>query len=208
VAQLLGISLRSVEKTWKKAMDQEARNEVVDFSNNRKMCGRKRRELNLDERVPQVPLNQRGTLRALARSLGVPFSTLQRRLAWGDLRRHTNSLKPYLSLENRLKRLLYCISMIDEPSITDAKLIFKMMGNIMHMDEKWFDMTKHNRTYYLTPEEPDPVRNIRNHNNQWRRTEKIEVGRNFKRKKMTQKNKLSRHINNLYDGKHSYSVLW
>nr|XP_051224619.1 uncharacterized protein LOC127342670 [Lolium perenne] len=98
VAQLLGISLRSVEKTWKKAMDQEARNEVVDFSNNQKMCGRKRRELNLDERVPQVPLNQRGTLRALARSLGVPFSTLQRRLAWGDLRRHTNSLKPYLSL--------------------------------------------------------------------------------------------------------------
>jgi antitoxin component of RelBE/YafQ-DinJ toxin-antitoxin module len=129
------------------------------------MCGRKRRELNLDERVPQVPLNQRGTLRALARSLGVPFSTLQRRLAWGDLRRHTNSLKPYLSLENRLKRLLYCISMIDEPSITDAKLIFKMMGNIMHMDEKWFDMTKRNRTYYLTPEEPDPVRTIRNHNN-------------------------------------------
>ncbi|KAM0837945.1 hypothetical protein ACQ4PT_061314 [Festuca glaucescens] len=34
VAQLLGISLRSVEKTWKKAMDQEARNEVADFSNN------------------------------------------------------------------------------------------------------------------------------------------------------------------------------
>nr|XP_051196688.1 uncharacterized protein LOC127310025 [Lolium perenne] len=146
-------------------MDQEARNEVVDFSNNRKMCGRKRRELNLDERVPQVPLNQRGTLRALARSLGVPFSTLQRRLAWGDLRRHTNSLKPYLSLENRLRRLLYCISMIDEPSITDAKVIFKMMGNIMHMDEKWFDMTKRNRTYYLTPEEPDPVRTIHNHNN-------------------------------------------
>nr|XP_051214931.1 uncharacterized protein LOC127332655 [Lolium perenne] len=69
VAQLLGISLRSVEKTWKKAMDQEARNEVVDFSNNWKMCGRKRRELNLDERVPQVPLNQRGTLRALASSI-------------------------------------------------------------------------------------------------------------------------------------------
>ncbi|KAK1651473.1 hypothetical protein QYE76_069278 [Lolium multiflorum] len=166
VAQLLGISLRSVEKTWKKAIDQEDRNEVLDFSNKRKgRCGRKRRELNLDERVPKVPLNKRGTLRALARSLDVPFSTLQRRLAWGDLRRHTNSLKPYLSLENRLRRLLYCISMIDEPSITDAKLIFKMMGNIMHMDEKWFDMTKRNRTYYLTPEEPDPVRTIHNHNN-------------------------------------------
>jgi hypothetical protein len=102
---------------------------VLDFSNKRKgRCGRKRRELNLDERVPKVPLNKRGTLRALARSLDVPFSTLQRRLAWGDLRRHTNSLKPYLSLENRLRRLLYCISIIDEPSITDCKAYLQNDG--------------------------------------------------------------------------------
>ena len=165
VAQLLGICLRSVEKTWKKAIEQEGRNEVLDFSNKRKgRCGRKRRELNLDERVPQVALNKRGTLRALARSLDIPFSTLQRRLAWGDLRRHTNSLKSHLTLENRIRRLLYCISMIDETTILEAKLSFKKMGNTIHMDEKWFDMTKRNRTYYLTREEPDPVRTIHNKN--------------------------------------------
>jgi hypothetical protein len=169
VAQLLGISLRSVEKTWKKAMDQEARNEVVDFSNNRKMCGRKRRELNLDERVPQVPLNQRGTLRALARSLDIPYSTLQRRLTWGELRRHTSSLKPFQSKENKIKRLKFCISMVDETTTTtttttNAMPLFKKMENIIHIDEKWFDMTKRNRTYYLLPEEEDPVRTIQNKN--------------------------------------------
>ncbi|CAM0952969.1 unnamed protein product [Alopecurus aequalis] len=166
VAQLLGISLRSVEKIWKKALDQEDRNEVPDFSNKRKgRCGRKRRELELDERVPQVPLNKRGTLRALARSLDIPFTTLQRRLEWGDLRRHTNSLKTHLSLENRLRRLIHCISMVDDTTILQAKIWFKKMGNRMHMDEKWFNLTKRDRTYYLSREEPAPVRTIHNKNN-------------------------------------------
>ena len=54
--------------------------------------------------------------------------------------------------------------MIDETTISEAKLSFKKMGNTIHMDEKWFDMTKRNRTYYLTREEPDPVRTIHNKN--------------------------------------------
>ena len=166
VAQLLGISLRSVEKIWKSAIDQEGRNEVPDFSNKRKgRCGRKRRELELDERVPQIPFNQRGTLRALARSLDIPFTTLQKRLEWGDLRRHTNSLKTHLTLQNRLRRLIHCISMVDETTISQAKIWFKKMGNTMHMDEKWFNMTKTDRTYYLTREEAAPVRTIHNKNN-------------------------------------------
>ncbi|CAM0953105.1 unnamed protein product [Alopecurus aequalis] len=166
VAELLGISLRSVEKIWKKAIDKESRNEVPDFSNKRKgRCGRKRRELELDERVPQVPFNKRGTLRALARSLDIPFTTLQRRLEWGDLRRHTNTLKTHLSLENRLRRLIHCISMVDDTTILQAKIWFKKMGNRMHMDEKWFNLTKRDRTYYLSREEPAPVRTIHNKNN-------------------------------------------
>jgi hypothetical protein len=40
VAQLLKTSLRTIEKTWKKALDQEAKNEEPDFSNKRKdRCG-------------------------------------------------------------------------------------------------------------------------------------------------------------------------
>nr|XP_051221899.1 uncharacterized protein LOC127340165 [Lolium perenne] len=166
VAQLLKTSLRTVEKTWKKAHDQEANNEELDFSNKRKgRCGRKRKELNLSERVPQVALNKRGTSRALARSLDIPYSTLQRRLTWGELRRHTSSLKPFQSVENKIKRLKFCISMVDETTTTtNAMPLFKKMENIIHIDEKWFDMTKRNRTYYLLPEEEDPVRTIQNKN--------------------------------------------
>lgn len=170
VAQLLKTSLRTVEKAWKKALGQEEENEEPDFSNKRKgRCGRKRKALNLSERVPQVALNKRGTLRALARSLDIPYSTLQRRLTWGELRRHTSSLKPFQSKENKIKRLKFCISMVDETTTTtttttNAMPLFKKMENIIHIDEKWFDMTKRNRTYYLLPEEEDLVRTIQNKN--------------------------------------------
>uniref|UniRef100_A0ACD5WCC7 Uncharacterized protein n=1 Tax=Avena sativa TaxID=4498 RepID=A0ACD5WCC7_AVESA len=166
VAQLLKVCLRTIEKIWKQALDMEKQEQEVDFSNKRKgNCGRKRKDLHLSERVPQIELNKRGTLRALARSLDVPYSTLQRRLTWGDLRRHTSSLKPFQSAENKIKRLKFCISMIDETTISKAMPSFKSMENIIHIDEKWFDMTKRNRTYYLLPEEEDPLRTVQNKNN-------------------------------------------
>jgi hypothetical protein len=89
---------------WKKALDEEAKNEELDFSNKRKgRCGRKMKALNLSERVCQVALNKRGTLRVLARFLDIPYSTLRGRLTWGELRCHTNSLKPFQSMENKIK---------------------------------------------------------------------------------------------------------
>jgi hypothetical protein len=165
VAQLLKVCLRTIEKIWKNALEMEKKGEEVDFSNKRKgNCGRKRKDLHLSELVPEVELNKRGTLRALARSLDVPYSTLQRRLTWGDLRRHTSSLKPFQSEENKIKRLKFCISMVDQTTTTKAMPSFKSMENIIHIDEKWFDMTKRNRTYYLLPEEEDPLRTVQNKN--------------------------------------------
>ncbi|XP_071681887.1 uncharacterized protein [Lolium perenne] len=47
----------------------------------------------------------------------------------------------------------------------DAEPSFINMENIVQIDEKWFDMTKKRRTYYLLPEEQDPVRTVQNKNN-------------------------------------------
>lgn len=164
VAGLLNTSVRTVERIWKEANAQLARGEEINVSNKRKRrCGRKRADLDLS-RIPSIPLNKRSTLRALARSLDVPYSTLRRRFKWGKIRKHTNSLKPTLKPENKLSRLKFCISMIDQTTIADAMPSFIDMQNIVHIDEKWFDMTKRNRTYYLHEEEPDPVRTVQNKN--------------------------------------------
>ncbi|KAF0933329.1 hypothetical protein E2562_017953 [Oryza meyeriana var. granulata] len=39
------------------------------------------------------------------------------------------------------------------------------MQNIVHIDEKWFNMTKKAKTYYLLPEEEDPLHTVQNKNN-------------------------------------------
>ena len=76
VAGLLNTSVRTVERIWKEANAQLARGEEINVSNKRKRrCGRKRADLDLS-RIPSIPLNKRSTLRALARSLDVPCSTL------------------------------------------------------------------------------------------------------------------------------------
>jgi hypothetical protein len=41
---------------------------------------------------------------------------------------------------------------------------FKDMDNFVHIDEKWFDMTRVNNSYYLLPEEPKPLRTVKNKN--------------------------------------------
>jgi hypothetical protein len=160
----LKTSLSTVDKLWKKAKEQERLNQEVDVSNRRKgRCGRKKAELGLS-RMPSIALNKRSTLRGLARELNVPYSTLQRRFQWGDeIRRHTSTLKPALKPENKIARLKFCTSMVDKTTTTDAEPSFLTMQNIVHIDEKWFDMTKRKRTYYLYREEEDPVRTIHKH---------------------------------------------
>ena len=36
------------------------------------------------------------------------------------------------------------------------------MDNIVHIDEKWFYLTRENNTYYLLPDEPQPMCTTKN----------------------------------------------
>jgi hypothetical protein len=58
---------------------------------------------------------------------------------------------------NKLKRLDFCISMLDKDSLTTPHTFFKKIDNTVHIDEKWFYMTKENNNYYLLPKEPRPL---------------------------------------------------
>jgi hypothetical protein len=53
--------------------------------------------------------------------------------------------------------------MLDEHTLqTQPK--FKEMKNIIHQDEKWFNATRNSVTYYMTHDEEDPHRTVRNKN--------------------------------------------
>ena len=54
--------------------------------------------------------------------------------------------------------------MVDERTVSGTMPKFIDMRKILHTDEKWFDLTKKKRTYYLSREETNPERNIQSKN--------------------------------------------
>ena len=162
VSNRLDISVRYVERIWEEAKKQIADGKEVDVSSRKPgRSGLKRKELDL-ERTPTIPLNKRRTIRSLARSLGVALSTLHKRFQLNELNRITSTVKPHLKLENKLARLKFCMSMVDDNSISTSRAMFKPMKNMVHIDEKWFDMTSVKNSYYVLPGEPEPKRTVSN----------------------------------------------
>nr|XP_043615805.1 uncharacterized protein LOC122587706 [Erigeron canadensis] len=79
---------------------------------------------------------------------------VHRRIKEGELQPHTNAIKPTLTEENKKARLEFCLSMIP-PSLSTP---FYDMFNVVHIDEKWFYMSKPSKLYYLVPGEDEPLR--------------------------------------------------
>ncbi|KAL7158342.1 hypothetical protein ABFS83_02G136600 [Erythranthe nasuta] len=159
VALQFSVSLRTVQRIWKQS-DKGRNNDVSHrrVSN----CGQKRIQIDCDQ-IRGVPLHRRTTLESLARYLNTSKSTLFRRLKSGDIRRHSNAIKPYLKEENKRSRLQFCLSML-EGDYTQHDPLFSGMYNIIHIDEKWFNLTKKSEHYYLLPDEEDPHRTCKSKN--------------------------------------------
>jgi hypothetical protein len=164
IASFFKVDVQIIQRIWKTAMRQLENGLEVDVSSKRKgRCGRKSTNIDLSI-VRTIPLNQRSTIRSLAWQLAVSPTTLFRRFTMDLLKRQSNSLKPALKEKNKKERLEFCMSMIDERTRGDVTSKFTYMHNMVHIDEKWFYMTKKDRNYYLLPEEDVPIRSIQNKN--------------------------------------------
>ncbi|KAE8795238.1 hypothetical protein D1007_29976 [Hordeum vulgare] len=161
VATLMNVCVRTVSRIWNLANDQLDLGQEVNVSSKKENVGRKRKELDL-ARTTTVPLNRRRTIRSLARCLGVPRSMLHDRFQLKELKHITNIVKPFLKPANKLASLKFCISMMDEHSVSTPCPSFKSMNNMVHIDEKWYEMTRVKNTYYVLPGEPEPERTVLN----------------------------------------------
>ncbi|KAL3624852.1 hypothetical protein CASFOL_031520 [Castilleja foliolosa] len=159
VAAQFSVHIRTVQRIWSRS----EKGKHDDVSGRRSgNCGRKKIHIDTDQ-IREIPLNQRTTLHSLACSLNTSKSTLHRRLKSGCIRRHSNAIKPFLKEENKISRLKFCLSMLDNDCIQDDP-IFKGMYNIIHIDEKWFYLSKKMERYYLLPDEEDPLRTCKSKN--------------------------------------------
>jgi hypothetical protein len=155
VADKFEVPLRVVQKIWKKGKDGGINNVVNKWSKN---CGRKRIEIDM-EAIKNVPLSQRSTFADLSEALGVKKTTLYNRFKEGYFRRHTNDLKFSLTDDNKKARVKYCLSMLNEHSLS-----FKPLYNVVYIDEKWFYRTRRNQKYYLANDEERPQRAVKSKN--------------------------------------------
>lgn len=157
LAAKFSVNPKTIRKIWQRAMMCIAEGLPVDVSYRMPgRVGRKRAEIDL-QKISEVPLRRRTNIRSLSEAMKVAKSTLHRRVKEGKIRPHTNAMKPFLSEENKKTRLQFCLSML-EPSSLSSQPIFKNMYNYVHIDEKWFYLSKESERYYLLPEEHEPLR--------------------------------------------------
>ncbi|XP_028065655.1 uncharacterized protein LOC114268654 [Camellia sinensis] len=94
---------------------------------------------------------------SLSKALNFPKSTVHKRIKEGKIRPYSNALKSYLSRDNKRERLRFYLSMLEHNSL-QGQPMFKSMYDYVHIDEKWFYVSKEVERYYLLLEEEEPQR--------------------------------------------------
>ncbi|XP_074299780.1 uncharacterized protein LOC141630947 [Silene latifolia] len=157
VANKFGVCRKTITDIWNKAKKQMNNGVVINVDS--KMKGKKchAKKVFDEELFKSLDLKDRTTEARIAAKLGVSQSTIAKWVANKVINSHTNSLKPGLTDKNKLAMLLFCLKSLHlEPNIDFAK--FNDQSNVIHLDEKWFYLTKINQRYYLVNSESLPER--------------------------------------------------
>ncbi|XP_042064212.1 uncharacterized protein LOC121807943 [Salvia splendens] len=156
-AKEFGVSRRTVHIIWAEAQLQLQSGVPVNIRD--RVRGYEHKDkFQLDvAKVRELSVLERSNTRKLAAKLDVSKTTVGRFVKEQHLRLHTNALKPLLSGSNKLARMRWGLSHVP-PLIVNGKLKYHTMHNVVHIDEKWFYMTKTSDRYYLLPDENEPYR--------------------------------------------------
>lgn len=157
-AARFSVSRLTISRIWHRGRNSIREGKICADVSSRKLgnSGPKYRERDLS-RMKQIPLRLRKNLRTLAVQLDIPKSTLHDSMKRGAIKVVSSAIKPYLTEENKLDRLRYCIIMINTNS-QPGNLRYGNMNEYVHVDEKWFFMTEVDARFYLHPEEELPHR--------------------------------------------------
>ncbi|XP_057770715.1 uncharacterized protein LOC130990503 [Salvia miltiorrhiza] len=152
---------QTISRIWAAAKERRANGEVMS-SVSKKMLRPRRKLVALDfQLIASLDLSKRSTIRKLACGVKCSKSTVGRWAKSGLIRAHSNAIKSDLTAPNKLLRLRFSLEALEYDSIMRS-LTFKSMHNTVHIDEKWFYITKSAQRFYLTPEEIEPHRTCKN----------------------------------------------
>ncbi|XP_042006025.1 uncharacterized protein LOC121754786 [Salvia splendens] len=156
-AKRFGIHKRTSLRIWKVSKQQMDRGEPVIMRSRASGYQHKDKLMLDEEKFRNLSMLERSTIRKVASKMEVSKSTIGRFIKSRQLKPHTSAIKPTLTEANKLARMKWCLSHI-QLTLEEGKLLYHSMHNIVHIDEKWFYMTKTSDRYYLLPDEDVPYR--------------------------------------------------
>jgi hypothetical protein len=113
--------------------------------------------------ISELPSYKRQTIRAIAAALSIPKSTIQLMHHQDKIiKKISNQLKPILTEHNKLMRVLYAFDRITILDNNTGRMQYDPSLFEVHVDEKWFFITKKDQKYYVTQGEKRTARRIKN----------------------------------------------
>jgi hypothetical protein len=164
VAKKFEVQPRGIGELWAKATTSRLKGKVDEEEIKSKRHERGRKMLwdidAMDEAVQQIPCSMKTSYHGMAAHIGVPKTTLLR-YRKEFLVRHSNALKPTLTPEHKAARLEFAMSKVDPNTVRNgSRPKYLPMLDEVHVDEKWFHMTKDNRVFILSKNEEPPKRTV------------------------------------------------
>ena len=155
-ADFAKVSRRTIWRFWKRAKPGFSSERPAEIeSRKRNSSGGKKKLLDLIK-IQSAPLPSRATMRGASTLAGASPATIYRRVKSGELKAHASSLRPLLTRKNEIERARFCVSMLNS-----ARAALEKLFDQVHVDEKWFHITKDKQKYYLTLDEPEPHREVK-----------------------------------------------
>ncbi|XP_057811528.1 uncharacterized protein LOC131025759 [Salvia miltiorrhiza] len=132
---------RTVTRLWAAAKKKKEKGEQIYLTSAKPNAPRRKR-VHVDiDLIQSLELHKRSTIRRLAVGINRSKSTVWRWVNQVLIRAHTSAIKPALTTPNKLLRLQFSLEALEFDRIMMA-LKFKAMNNTVHIDEKWFYITK------------------------------------------------------------------
>ncbi|XP_021768537.1 uncharacterized protein LOC110732843 [Chenopodium quinoa] len=142
---------KCVSSVWNEAKKQKQALGKYKPCTNYHLAGRKRITVPVGD-ITKLGIGERSCIRDVATNLNISKSTVGRMIKRGDIKAHTNVIKPPLTEANKLARLKWILGLIMGSSPWKMSRYFPMY-DFVHIDEKWFKLTKKSHRYYIAKNE-------------------------------------------------------
>ena len=161
VAEEIGVACSTISRLWQQAHGAREQSliitpEIASQNNSHVNCF-KYSHMEFRQGLKEIPRRRRKTYHSTAKAMGVALSTVQHMLLHRDVCRvHTSSQKPTLTEENKMSMMDLALSYVDKNNTNK----FENMEDLIHIDEKWFYLTKDGQRFIIAADKEEPYRHV------------------------------------------------